>query len=60
MSVRWITEKCCFYCKNYHEPDRADLGARAECTAEQEDDPEPVMACDKFEPNLIYEQIART
>jgi hypothetical protein len=34
-----------------------DQGTRPECVAEQEDDPEPLMVCEKFEPNLLYDQI---
>jgi hypothetical protein len=60
MAAHWIKEKCCYYCEHFYEPYRADLGVRAECMIDQEDDPNPVMVCDKFEPNLIYEQIAVT
>jgi hypothetical protein len=58
MSVRWIKTKCCYYCKYWVEPNPVDMGKRPECVADQEDDPEPVMTCDKFEPNLLYEQIS--
>jgi hypothetical protein len=59
MTVKWVKVKCCFYCRHFHKADWVELekGGRDECLLGEEDDPEPLMVCEWFQPNLLYETV---